>query len=414
MRVLFLESYFKPEKTSGAHLAEDVRISLAENGHTMQIYAPVPTRGVSEEVRQEYKRKKHETDYDGKADIYRYYMFREGRNPLVRALRYALIEARLLLCGLFCKKADILPMGSTPPINGLMTTLIKKIRKIPFVYTVNDIFPESLVSTGMTKKGSILWKIGNWVSNVTYKNASHIIVISESIKDNLVSKGVPEEKISVVYNWIDTEKTYPVSREENTLYDECSLPKDAFYVTYAGNMGNSQNVEIVVDCAERLKEYKDIRFVIFGDGSEKENLEDRIKNSGLDNIAIYPMQPMEKVSEVYSLGDASFVICKKGVGQGAFPSKAASIMATGTAVIASFDKDSDLCRTIESGKAGVCAEAENVDEAVDAILKLYNDREFCEECSANARRLACSKFSKEVGVAKRLEVYEKYSRKTKE
>lgn len=414
MRVLFLEAYFKPEKTSGAHIAEDVRVGLAKKGHTMRIYAPVPSRGVSNEVRQEYKNKRRETDYDGKADIRRYAMFGEGKNSLVRAMRYALIEAKLLWFGLAGKKADVLPMGSTPPINGLMTTLIKKIRKIPFVYTVNDLFPESLVSTGMTKKGSFLWKIGSWVSNVTYKNAAHIIVISESIKDNLVKKGVPEEKISVVYNWIDTEKTRPVSREENTLFDEFSLNRDAFYVTYAGNMGNSQNVEIVVDCAERLKEYKNICFVIFGDGSEKEKIEKRIADSGLDNIAIYPMQPMERVSEVYSLGDASFVICKKGVGGGAFPSKAASIMATGTAVIASFDTDSDLTKTINGANAGVCSEAEDVDGAVDAILKLYNDRELLAECSKNARELACSKFSKEVGISKRIEIYEKYSRKAKE
>lgn len=411
MKVLFLEAYFKPEKTSGAHIAEDLRIGLSDKGHTMQIYAPIPTRGVSDEIRRAYKKKKRETDYDGKADIHRYYMFREGSNTLMRAVRYALIEIRLLWCGLTCKKADVLPMGSTPPINGLMTTIIKKLRKIPFVYTVNDIFPESLVSTGMTKKGSFLWKLGSWVSNVTYRNAAHIIVISESIKENLVSKGVPEDKISVVYNWIDTEKICPVCRDENTLFDELDLPKDKFYVTYAGNIGNSQNVEIVVDCAEKLKEYNDIGFVVFGDGSEKEKLEKRVKDSGLENISIYPMQPTERVSEVYSLGDASFVICKKGVGRGAFPSKAASIMATGTAVIASFDKDSDLCATIEDGRVGVCAEAENVDEAVEAILKLYNGREFLAECSANARSLVCSKFSKDVGVAKRIEIYEKYSKK---
>lgn len=411
MKVLFLESYFKPEKTSGAHLAEDVRVGLVQRGHTLHIWAPSPTRGVSDEVRREYRRKKKQTDYDGNAQIRRFYMFREGRNPLVRALRYALVEARLLLCGLFCKKADVLPMGSTPPINGLMTTLIKKIRGIPFVYTVNDLFPESLVSTGMTRQGSLLWKIGSWVSSVTYKNAAHIIVISESIKESLVNKGVPEDKISVVYNWIDTEKTCPIPREQNTLFDEFSLPRDVFYVTYAGNLGKSQNVEIVLDCAQRLREQTDIRFVIFGDGSEKQALETRIKDSGLENVCMYPMQPMDRVSEVYSLGDASLVICKKGVGQGAFPSKAASIMATGTPVIASFDKDSDLCRMIETAQAGVCAEAEDVEQAVEAILTLYRDRELCRESGARARELACRTFSKQVGVAKRIKLYEKYSRK---
>ncbi|MBE6538716.1 MAG: glycosyltransferase family 4 protein [Ruminococcaceae bacterium] len=411
MKVLFLESYFKPEKTSGAHLAEDTRRALTDAGHTIQIYAPTPSRGVSDEVRAEYKKRKKETEINGAIHINRFSLYREGRNPLGRAFRYAILEIKLLWFGLFAKNIDLLPMGSTPPINGIIATIIKKLRKIPYVYTVQDLFPDSLVSTGMTKKGSLLWKIGNFVSNMTYKNASHIIVISESIRESLIERGVPAEKISVIYNWIDTDKTYHVDRENNTLFDEFGLARDKFYVTYAGNIGNSQNVDLVVDCAEALKDKTDIRFVIFGDGSEKEKLLQRIEESGLKNIDIFPMQPMERVSEVYSLGDASFVICKKGVGGGAFPSKAASIMATATPVIASFDLDSDLCRTINEHRAGECCEAENAEKAVEIINKLYADRELCKEYGKNARNTACTKFSKEISLKEKIKVFEENAKK---
>lgn len=411
VKVLFLESYYKPEKTSGAHLAEDMRRMLAESGHTMEVYAPVPCRGVDDDVRKEYKRKKRETDLDGAVTVHRFSLYKEGRNPLLRAIRYGFCELKLLWHGLRAKNIDLLPIGSTPPINGIVATFIHKMRKIPYVYIVQDLFPDSLVSTGMTKRGSLLWKIGAWVSDLTYRNAAHIIVISESIKEALVQRGVPEEKVSVVYNWIDTEKTRHIDRDENSLFDEFDLPRDKFYVTYAGNIGNSQNVGLLVDCAKRLQEHEDIRFVIFGEGSEKEKLLKQIENEDLRNISIFPMQPLERVSEVYSLGDVSFVICKKGVGQGAFPSKAASIMATGTPVIASFDADSDLCRTVQRGQAGECCEAENVEAAAEAILRLYRDRELCSECAKNARKLACSQFSKEKGLAKRLSIYEAYARK---
>ncbi len=414
MRVLFLESYFKPEKTSGAHFAEDTRNALVDAGHTIQIYAPTPSRGVDDTVRKKYKKLKIEKERDGKIDIYRFSLYREGKKTLGRALRYAILELKLLWFGLFSKKIDILPIGSTPPINGILATLIKTFRKIPYVYTVQDLFPESLVSAGMTKEGSLLYKIGNWVSNLTYRNASHIIVISESIKKNLIEKGVPEYKISVIYNWIDTEKTVPVNREDNTLFDEFCLERDKFYITYAGNLGNSQNVGLVVDCAEKLKENTDIEFVIFGDGSEKEKLIRRIEESGLSNIKIFPMQPLHRVSEVYSLGDASFVICKKGVGKGAFPSKAASIMATATPIIASFDTDSDLCRILNEENCGICAEAEDTEAAVKAIEALYNDTKSLKEMGEQGRNLACSKFSKETGLSKRLNVYEKYSKKREE
>ena len=413
MKVLFLESYYKPEKTSGAHLAEDTRVALFRAGHTMKIFAPVPSRGVSDEVRAEYKKRKKETEMEGAIEVRRFSLSKEGKNTLLRAVRYCICELKLLWFGLTVKDVDLVPFGSTPPINGIVATIIKKIRKLPYVYTVQDLFPDSLVSTGMTKEGSLLWKIGSWVSNVTYKNAAHIIVISENLKDVLVSRGVPEEKISVIYNWIDTDKTVPIERENNTLFDEFGLSRDKFYVTYAGNIGNSQNVELVVDCAEKLKDRDDIRFVIFGDGSEKDKLIHRIEESGLENIDIFPMQPMERVSEVYSLGDASFVICKKGVGGGAFPSKAASIMATGTPVIASFDTDSDLCKTINENGCGECCEAENADLAVDIIRKLSENRELCMVYGENARKTACTKFSKEVGLSKKIKVFEENAKKLK-
>lgn len=406
MKILFLESYFKPEKTSGAHLAEDTREALVDAGHNIQIYAPTPSRGVSDEVRKEYKKRKKERERNGAISIRRFSLYREGKGTLGRAIRYVILEAKLLFFGLFAKDVDILPIGSTPPINGIMAVIIKKIRKIPFVYTVQDLFPDSLVSTKMTTEGSLLWKIGNWVSNVTYKNASHIVVISESIRKSLIERGVPKEKISVIYNWIDTEKTKNVKREENTLFDEFELERDKFYVTYAGNLGISQNVELMVECAELLKDNDGVRFVIFGDGSEKEKLVRRIEESGLENIRIFPMQPMDRVSEVYSLGDVSLVMCKAGVGKGAFPSKAASIMATETPVIASFDLDSDLCRTIDEYKSGECCEPENAEKVAEIISRLYTEKDLCVTYGENARRAACTKFSKEVNLAKKIKVFE--------
>lgn len=405
MKVLFLESYFKPEKTSGAHLAEDMRKELIKRGHSLYVYAPTPTRGIDDDTRKKYIKLKHETDFDGALKIHRFSLFGEGKNTLLRAFRYCILELRLLVCALFCEKADLIPMGSTPPINGILTTIVKKIRKIPFVYTVQDMFPESLVSTGMTREGSLLYKIGSWVSNLTYKNASHIIVITQSMKDALVKKGVADTKITVIPNWIDTDEVIPVERAENQLFDEFGLDRDSFYVTYAGNIGNSQNVELLAECAKRLYEHSDIKFVIFGDGSQKDKLESFIKDNNLDNIYLFPMQPKERISEVYSLGNVSFVICKKGVGKGAFPSKAATIMATGTSIIASFDEDSELCRVVTENELGICVPPEDSETASRAILDMYENN-LCAKYGENGRKAAKELFSKEINLAKRIKVYE--------
>lgn len=411
MRILKLPPYCAPEVISSSHLAWDLNEELVRAGHIIENYAPTPTRGISKEVRKKYKKIKYEERNDGRVIIHRFALFGEGRNPVLRAIRYVLCNLIQYGKGCRAKNIDMVYAGSTPPTQGLLCALVaKRLRKkykkpVAFVFNLQDMFPESLVSTGMTKEGSLLWKIGNWVSNVTYRNADHIIVICDSMKDRLVSKGVPAEKISVVYNWIDTDATHPVPRQDNPLFEELGLSRDLFYVTYAGNLGNSQNVSLLVDCAAALKDQPDIRFVIFGEGSEKEKLSQQIASSGLTNIQLLPWQPVEKVSQVYSLSDASFVLCKKGVGEGAFPSKAASIMATGTPVIASFDMDSDLCQVITRNEVGLCADAEDVPGAVAAILRLYEDRQLQKKMGENARALACERFSKEAGIGAMLQIY---------
>lgn len=405
MKILKLAPYYAPERISSSHLSLDMEEAYAANGIITEVFAPTPTRGVTPEERAVYKNIKYEEKLDGKLIVHRFSMFREGRNPIARAMRYVLVNLIQYHKGIHAKEIDAIVAGSTPPTQGVLCSLVaKKLSKkykrpVSFIFSLQDMFPESLVSTGLCKENSFLYKLGSKISNYTYRHATHIRVISDSMKENLIGKGVPAEKITVIYNWIDTDVTLPVPRVNNPLFDELELERDKFYLTYAGNLGNSQNVNVLVECAERLKEYEDIHFVIFGGGSEKSKLEKRIADSGLTNIHLFPLQPMERVSQVYSLGDASFVTCKKGVGIGAFPSKAMSIMATGTPIIASFDTDSDLCRILMEHEAGVCADAENIEEAVRAILTIYNNRDLCRRYGNNARRLACDRFSKEIGTA---------------
>jgi len=405
MKVLKLAPYYAPERISSSHLTADMEDAYVEAGIISEIYAPTPTRGVSAEEREQYKKIKYEEKRDGTILVHRFAMFREGRNPIGRALRYVLVNLMHYHKGVHAKNVDVIVAGSTPPTQGVLCALVaKKLSKryghlVPFIFSLQDMFPESLVSTGLCKESSVLYKIGNKISDYTYRHATRIRVISDSMKETLIKKGVPVEKITVIYNWIDTETIVPVSREDNPLFDELGLDRDHFYVTYAGNLGNSQNADILLSCAAALKDNENIRFVVFGGGSEKEKFEKQIADSGLSNIQLFPLQPMERVSLVYSLGDVSFVTCKKGVGVGAFPSKAVSIMATGTPIIASFDLDSDLCRIVTDNEIGLCADAEDAQGAADAILTLYNDRDLCRRYGTNARHLACERFSKEAGTA---------------
>ena len=134
-----------------------------------------------------------------------------------------------------------------------MASLLGKRHHIPFVYNVQDIFPDSLFTTGVVKNRGLLWRWGNSIENKTYRNADKIIVISEDFKRNIMAKGVPEEKIVVVYNWVDEEAVVDVPRAENKLFDKYGLDRSKFYVTYNGNIGLTQNMDMLLEVAKELQ-----------------------------------------------------------------------------------------------------------------------------------------------------------------
>ena len=224
----------------------------------------------------------------------------------------------------------------------------------------------------MTKKGSILWKVGRRIENYTYKNADKIIVISEGFKRNIMAKGVPEEKIEVISNWIDLDSVHPVNREDNKLITEFDIDPDKFLVVYAGNFGAAQGADIILKAAEKLKNETNIQFVIFGGGAYFEEAKKEAEK--LNNVFIHELMSADRISEVYSLGDVALIICKPGTGNAGMPSKTWSIMACNTPIIASFDADSDLANVIRDSGAGECVEPGDVNQLVRGIVTMCREK----------------------------------------
>lgn len=400
MNILRFSSYFFPEQTSSSRLSSDSYKSYKQSGFVAHVYTPTPTRGISDEVRKKYSKIKYEELYDGCVKVHRFPMYREGKNPFLRAIRYVLVNIVQYVKGCHAKNIDVIYTGSTPPTQGILCGLVKKKlsskykKNVPLIYSLQDVFPDSMVHAGMTKEGSLIWKIGRKVEDYTYRHADKIIVIGEDIKSNIMAKGVPEEKIEVIPNWVDTDVIKPVSREENALFDELSLKRDGFYITYAGNLGAAQGVDTIIKTASLLKDMKDIQFIIFGDGVDRHKMETAEKE--LSNLKLFPLLPQSRISEVYSLGDLSLVACKSGIGKGAIPSKSLSIMATATPVLLSFDENSELWNLIKENNCGYLSPADDAVTLADQIKTAYNERQNILEKGAKARFLAESQFSKNV------------------
>ncbi len=403
MRILFLPAYFYPEHGASSYLDQNLKEDFALSGFQMLLYTPIPTRGITKEVYKEFKHKHVEWMYNNYLEVHRFSMFREGKNPVLRAVRYLLCWIKQFNRGLSAKQIDCVFLVSTPPIQGILGGMLRKLKKVPFVYNLQDIFPDSLVGTGMTHEGSLLWKIGRHIENVTYRNADKIIVISQDFKRNIMAKGVPEEKIEVIYNWVDENAIIPVKDEENELFEEFGISRDKFRVVYAGNLGNAQNIEIIVNAARRLKDNKHIEFVIFGKGG----LEDEIKaikaKEQLDNLKILPLQPYERVAKVYGLGHVCIVACKPGLGGAAMPSKTWSIMSSGRAVLANFD-EGELKEIVENNHCGVFTKAGDLEGFAQAIEELSQHPERCAEMGRNGRQFILENLTREVGTQKYVDV----------
>lgn len=404
MKILKLSSYCYPEQVASSHLTKDINEAYEKNGIICEIHTPTPTRGVDKETREKYKKIKYEELNNGHVQIHRYAMFGEPKNSLLRAFRYTLCIIRGFFAGLAAKDIDVYYASSTPPINGLIMSLLKKIKKYKIVYNLQDIFPDSLVHTGMTKKGSLVWKIGRWVENVTYRAADKIIVISEDFKKNIMEKGVPEEKIEIIYNWVDENQVVNVERIDNILFDKYNLDRDKFYICYSGNVGKTQNMDMLVDIAKELEKNENIQFVVIGDGAYKNTLEELIKEKNVINITLLPFQDYADISHVFSLGDAGLIISKKGVGNNSVPSKTWSIMSAERPVLASFDKGSELDKIITENNLGICVDADDKDALKQAILKMYENKDLLPDAGKKGREFILKNLTKEYCTGKHIEL----------
>lgn len=399
MKAIFPCSYYLPETAASLYITDNIVHACAENGVEVDLFTPTPTRSVPEGATWE----REEQQVDGKLRIHRFHLYGEGKNPLLRALRYLLGEL-ILLHKCLWTKYDVAFIDSTPPIQGLKMPLIKWFKRKPTVYNAQDIFPDSLVGTGLTQKGSLIWKIGRIVEKITYKYSDKIIVISEDFKKNLMEKGVPEEKIVVVYNWVDQNAVVNVDRSENKLIKAYGIDPEKFYIEYSGNIGLTQNMDLLLDVMKELKEsHPQIGLILVGEGAYKRQVEEIVARDGLTNVKMLPFQPYEDISHVFSLGDVGLIISKPGVGANSVPSKTWSIMSASRPVLANFDEN-EIKSILTDNQCGVFTKAGDKEAFKAAIISLYENLEKAVEMGKNGRQFVMDNLTREVGAGKYVEV----------
>ncbi len=219
-----------------------------------------------------------------------------------------------------------------------------------------------------------------------------------------MAKGVPEDKIVVVYNWVDQNAVVDVPREKNKLFDKYHLDRGKFYIEYSGNIGLTQNMDMLLEVMKELKvSHPEIGLVLVGEGAYKKQVEEIVARDGLTNVTMLPFQPYEDISYVFSLGDAGLVISKPGVGANSVPSKTWSIMSASRPVLANFDEN-ELKDILAGNECGIFTKAGDKEAFKQSIISLYENRELCRRYGRNGRQFVMDNLTREVGTQKYVEV----------
>jgi putative colanic acid biosynthesis glycosyltransferase WcaI len=319
-----------------------------------------------------------------------------------RALNYGSFAAAAVALGIpQQERADVCYVINLPTV-ALAASVQKLVRGTPFVYNIPDIWPEAVTGSGMLRgpvqkvaEGAI-----NALNRVVHSRAAAMTVISPGFKRILVERGVPEEKVAVVYNWVDEELFRPVPRDE-TLARELGFASK-FNVLYAGNLGSFQGLESAVRAATRLRAFPEIQLVLLGEGQEKEALQQLARELGARNVRFLERRPLERMPAINALADALLVHLKEiPLLDTWIPSKTQVSLASGRPIVMAARGDAG--ELIERAEAGVVCAPEDPEALANAIVKLYRmpvaERE---RLGKNGREFYLREMSLEVG-GKRIE-----------
>ena len=266
-------------------------------------------------------------------------------------------------------------------------------KKRPVIYNSQDMFPGSAITSGVMKK-KWMQNIFYFLQKFAYKKATIITAISEDMKLKLMEQGVSEDKIRVIVNWYDDAAVREIPWAENRFVSKYELSKDKFYVQYAGTMGNVFNHKIILDVAERLKDYPDIELQMIGNGVNREPFEKSAAERGLSNIVFYPLQPQDTVADVYSACSVCLIPLKEGVIGNSVPSKAGLLMACGRVIVNSVDKDSDYYAIFERENIGRSAGCDDPYLLAEHIIYYYKNPDIRRESGERAKEYGGKYYSR--------------------
>jgi colanic acid biosynthesis glycosyl transferase WcaI len=372
MRILVLIIQYPPDvNTSGALMAQLCE-GLAARGHDVSVLTTFP-HYERFRVWDEYRGKLFESGLMNGVGVTRTWVYANGRkqNMLNRLLSYLSFNTLATLVGSISRqKYDVILCSNGSFFSGLAATLIGHFKGAPFIYNVQDLYPETPVQAGQISNKLVINALEK-LERFMYAQASHVSVIAPTFRDNLVNKQVPADKVATIPNFVDVDFIQPHPKV-NSFSRDHGL-EDSFVVTHAGNLGYVYDLDALLDVANILRSEPHLKFLIVGDGVERARLQDRARTLELENVQFLPFQPRERLPFLRAASDVQLALYRHGSARFSMPSKVYEIMASGRPVLASADTDSDLWRLVSGTGCGMCVEPHHPEKLAAALLRLYRD-----------------------------------------
>jgi colanic acid biosynthesis glycosyl transferase WcaI len=401
MKILIFGTLYEPDLGPSAPLFTTLSKEFAKSGHKVTVIVPVP-HYPSGRVSRAFRGRFFWRTLEGGVNVIRVGLPSVNRKKLpLRLLQFICYQvgAAWAIMG---QQYDIVLAGS-PSISGwLPFALSVVIRRKPAVYSVQDLYPSIGITLGIFRNKAVI-AVVSALEKFCLKHAAVVQIISESFKPGLRELGVPDSKIALIYNWVDTEFIRPLPRS-NAFSKEYRL-EDRFVILYAGNIGPSQGLENILVAAEELREEKDILFILVGDGLTKRSLMLEAEKRSLNNVLFLPFQPRERLPEIMASGNVSLVPLRKGVEKGSLPSKLSTVLASGRPVLACVEENSEMWRLVKGANGGIGIPPEDADELCKGILTLKGNERLCEQMGRCGRVWAEQNLSPNIAKKKFEEIF---------
>jgi colanic acid biosynthesis glycosyl transferase WcaI len=408
MKILYISQYFPPEMGAPAARAAELSKHWAAAGHQVTVltgFPNHPTGVVPLEYRTQFRRLIAHDQVDGVQVVRSWLLPFPNRKSYERMLNYSSFCLSAALTGLSLSTSDVVIATSPQLLVGLSGWWLARCKRVPFVFEVRDLWPESLAAVGMGNENSLLHRGLAKIAGFLYRNSNRIVVVSPAFEDYLVEHWrVPREKISVVENGVETDLFAPQSVA--ALRRELGA-EEKFVVSYIGTIGMAHGLETIIQAAAQLRSTNpEIMFLVIGEGADKDRIIRLARERGLENLRFIDQQPREKVPACICASDACLVLLKKSeVFKTVIPTKMLEFMSCARPLILGVDGQA---RTIlEEAHAGVVIEPENSAALVNAIRHLAANPQAAAQLGRNGREYIARRFSRRQTAQKYIGVLEK-------